>query len=347
LVKDDKRNILNLKLLNNNIKSGNIPNSFLFTGNNSNGLLDLALHFAANLLCDKDGCFKCDVCKSVLNKSHQDLFVLEPVGQTILVEDIKELRRVMNIKSSNGKNYKISIISEFDLINPDTSDRILKLLEDPPDENCIFILLTKNASVVKDTIRSRCQTYDWYFNLDYSSDFLNKLEIVKSETEKLLDKIIRKNAGIFEVLEFSSKINEMIDKLSFEIHENQSKEIENLKKVGFGKEETETLLKKVKKNHERENFKFSNLIIAHVFDIISDYIEDILLVISGAEKNFIKRKNNYSMIFDNYNNFINSDGNIDRLLKLLGVIYENKKLLSERINYEIALDRILIELVCI
>mgnify|MGYP001006674562 CR=1 FL=1 len=103
----------------------------------------------------------------------------------------------------------------------------------------------------------------------------------------------------------------------------------------------------MKKNHERENFKFSNLIIAHVFDIISDYIEDILLVISGVEKNFIKRENNYWVIFNNYNSSINSDEGVDRLLKLLDVIYENKKLLSERINYEIALDRILIELVCI
>ena len=346
MIKDDKRNRLNLKLLNSNIKSGNIPNSFLFTGNNSSGLLDLALHFAASLLCSEGGCFKCNVCKSVLNKSHQDLFILEPVGQTILVEDIKELRRVMNIKSSNGENYRISIISEFDLIKTDTSDRILKLLEDPPDKNCVFILLTKNVNVIKDTVRSRCQIYDWYFNLDYSTDFLNKLEIVKSETEELLDKIIRKNAGIFEVLEFSSKINEMIGKLSFEIHENQSREIENFKKVGFGKEETETLLKRIKKNHDRENFKFSNLIIAHVFDIISDYIEDILLIISGAEKNFVKRENNYSVIFNNYNS-INSDANANHLLKLLDVIYENKKLLSERINYEIALDRVLIELVYI
>lgn len=77
----------------------------------------------------------------------------------IKIEDAKNIARTLSLKSFEG-GYKIMIIWEADTMNIQTSNYLLKLIEEPP-EKTIFILISENEGQILQTIRSRCQKLDF------------------------------------------------------------------------------------------------------------------------------------------------------------------------------------------
>jgi DNA polymerase III subunit delta' len=73
----------------------------------------------------------------------------------IRVEDASEILKTLSLKSYEG-GYKIMIIWMADKMNIEASNKLLKLLEEPP-EKTIFILISENEEDIIQTIRSRCQ----------------------------------------------------------------------------------------------------------------------------------------------------------------------------------------------
>ncbi len=73
----------------------------------------------------------------------------------IRVEDASEILKTLSLKSYEG-GYKILIIWMADKMNIEAANKLLKLLEEPP-EKTIFILITENEEDIIQTIRSRCQ----------------------------------------------------------------------------------------------------------------------------------------------------------------------------------------------
>jgi DNA polymerase-3 subunit delta' len=73
----------------------------------------------------------------------------------IRVEDAQEILKTLSLKSYEG-GYKVMIIWMADKMNSDCSNRLLKLLEEPPAKT-LFILITENEEDLIQTIRSRCQ----------------------------------------------------------------------------------------------------------------------------------------------------------------------------------------------
>ena len=73
----------------------------------------------------------------------------------IRVDDAQEILKSLALKSYEG-GYKIMIIWMADKLNVAASNKLLKLLEEPP-EKTVFILITENEEDLIQTIRSRCQ----------------------------------------------------------------------------------------------------------------------------------------------------------------------------------------------
>ena len=73
----------------------------------------------------------------------------------IRVDDAQEILKSLSLKSYEG-GYKIMIVWMADKLNVSASNKLLKLLEEPP-EKTIFILITENEEDIIQTIRSRCQ----------------------------------------------------------------------------------------------------------------------------------------------------------------------------------------------
>ncbi|MBP6041350.1 MAG: DNA polymerase III subunit delta' [Flavobacterium sp.] len=73
----------------------------------------------------------------------------------IRVDDAQEILKSLALKSYEG-GYKIMIVWMADKMNIAASNKLLKLLEEPP-EKTIFILIVEQEEDVIQTIRSRCQ----------------------------------------------------------------------------------------------------------------------------------------------------------------------------------------------
>lgn len=73
----------------------------------------------------------------------------------IRVDDAQEMLKALSLKAYEG-GYKIMIIWMADKMNVSASNKLLKLLEEPP-EKTIFILISENEEDIIQTIRSRCQ----------------------------------------------------------------------------------------------------------------------------------------------------------------------------------------------
>ncbi len=74
----------------------------------------------------------------------------------INVEEASELLKTLSLKSYEG-GHKVVIIWMADEMNTQCANKILKLVEEPP-EKTVLILLTEKEEQLIGTIRSRCQT---------------------------------------------------------------------------------------------------------------------------------------------------------------------------------------------
>jgi DNA polymerase III subunit delta' len=73
----------------------------------------------------------------------------------IRVDDAQEILKSLSLKSYEG-GYKIMIVWMADKMNTAASNKLLKLLEEPP-EKTVFILISEKEEDIIQTIRSRCQ----------------------------------------------------------------------------------------------------------------------------------------------------------------------------------------------
>ena len=73
----------------------------------------------------------------------------------IYVDEARDLIRKLNQKSYESE-YKVSIIWLPEMMNATCSNKILKILEEPPQKT-LFILITEAEEKLLSTIRSRCQ----------------------------------------------------------------------------------------------------------------------------------------------------------------------------------------------
>lgn len=73
----------------------------------------------------------------------------------IRVDDAQDILKLLALKSFEG-GYKIMIVWMVDKMNIAASNKLLKILEEPP-EKTVFILISENEEDIIQTIRSRCQ----------------------------------------------------------------------------------------------------------------------------------------------------------------------------------------------
>ena len=125
-------------------------------------LLKKFLVFATALaLCPKGGCFKCITCNKVFSENHVDVKKYPSEKGKYFVTDINEIVDDCYVKPFEGER-KVYILNDFDTMSVVLQNKLLKTLEEPP-ENTVFFLGAFNTSAVLPTVKSRCQK----IHLDY------------------------------------------------------------------------------------------------------------------------------------------------------------------------------------
>lgn len=102
-----------------------------------------------------DACQECGECKKVLHDNNPDITHLYPVKDKIKVDDISTLLEDVSIKSLSGR--KLYFIHRADCMNVASQNKLLKTLEEPPQDVTIFLGVANEASML-DTIKSRTRT---------------------------------------------------------------------------------------------------------------------------------------------------------------------------------------------
>lgn len=166
------------------LRSGRLPNSLLFVGENGVGKKPFALELAKAFVCrnpsDGEACDKCSACqradkfeipkveestkvdeslknkfKKVFFSEHPDVAIISPLKKNILVDAIRNIEDESNFRPFEAK-ARFFIIEDAHKMNEEASNALLKTLEEPPSTSHIF-LLTSRPDALLQTIRSRCQ----------------------------------------------------------------------------------------------------------------------------------------------------------------------------------------------
>ena len=152
-----------VKTLTNQINSNKIAHAYLFCGTRGTGKTTVAKIFARALNCknrkNANPCNECDTCKSILNESDLNVVEMDAAANNG-VDDIRNIKDLVDYPPSNGEKYKVFIIDEAHVLSKTAMDAFLKTLEEPPSY-VVFILCTTEPNQFKQTIISRCQRYDF------------------------------------------------------------------------------------------------------------------------------------------------------------------------------------------
>ncbi len=141
------------------ISGDKIPHAYLFTGIEGVGKRTAALALARAVNClspaAEDGCGNCKVCRQMDSGNFPDFYSIDPDGQNIKIEQIREFNRSINYKPVSGK-YRIAVINRAEMMTEEAANSFLKTLEEPPPGNIIVLKVIDPLDLLP-TIVSRCQ----------------------------------------------------------------------------------------------------------------------------------------------------------------------------------------------
>lgn len=187
------------KALANAIEMNRISHAYLFTGPRGTGKTSTARIFAKSLNCEKgptiSPCNECENCKNITNSIPIDVIEIDAASNRS-VNDADEIIQKVALAPVQSR-YKIYIIDEVHMLTNQAFNALLKTLEEPP-KNVIFILATTEVHKVLDTIKSRCQRFD--FKRITTDDIAKHLRYISDKeqiniTDEALKYIAQNSAG--------------------------------------------------------------------------------------------------------------------------------------------------------
>lgn len=153
-----------VQILTNGLKTGRLPQSFIFTGTRGVGKTTTARILAKAVNCTgrdpkvtADPCNSCGNCKAISEDRHIDVIEMDAASRTG-VDDIREVIEAARYKPVSAPR-KVYIIDEVHMLSKSAFNALLKTLEEPPA--CVtFIFATTEIRKVPKTVLSRCMRFD-------------------------------------------------------------------------------------------------------------------------------------------------------------------------------------------
>lgn len=230
------------KALANAIATDKISHAYLFTGPRGTGKTSTARIFAKSLNCVNGPtitpCGECGNCIDITNSTPMDVIEIDAASNRSVEDAQHILERVMYAPVNS--RFKIYIIDEVHMLSTTAFNALLKTLEEPP-KNVIFILATTEVHKVLDTIKSRCQRYDFkrittddivehlrkiskLENIDITDDAL--ISIAKNSAGGMRDSIaLLEQLSVLGVKITTAEIDNLLGRLSFDLLNEFSQKI--------------------------------------------------------------------------------------------------------------------------
>ncbi len=270
--------------------------AYLFHGPPGVGKRSLALGLAAELLGEHE---------RVGRRSHPDLYVLEPLGDQIRIDAIRELRRDLHMRPFEA-DRRVYLIFGAHLMNDEAADALLKDLEEPPPY-AVIVLVADDVGSLSETIRSRCQP------VPFRRLSLRAIRVVVEErapglsenqtaaiarvaagrldrVERLLDpaaverrsKLIELARAVYRDPDFvpGDASAALIEAAAERAKEARAKAEQDLEGMDLPDREAEQRLKRAARGAEREELLLS-------LDELAAWYRDLIAVAAGAERTAI------------------------------------------------------------
>jgi DNA polymerase-3 subunit delta' len=136
-----------------------MAHAYMFVGPDGIGKKKTALNFAKLFLCEhpeaEEPCERCSSCRKAEASAHPDIQEVACEGQFIKIDAIREACRRLNLRGFESLK-KVLIISEAQHLNDESSNALLKTLEEPTPHTVIILIVDTVKSILP-TIASRCQ----------------------------------------------------------------------------------------------------------------------------------------------------------------------------------------------
>lgn len=127
--------------LSSSLKSGNISHAYLFAGSRGTGKTSIARIFARDI-----------------GATPSDIYEIDAASYRG-INEMKELLSGISTLPFESK-YKVYILDEVHMLTREAWNALLKSLEEPP-AHVVFILATTELHKVLDTVKSRCQVFEF------------------------------------------------------------------------------------------------------------------------------------------------------------------------------------------
>ncbi|MDP3975926.1 MAG: DNA polymerase III subunit gamma/tau [bacterium] len=155
------------EVIQNAVRQDKVSHAYLFTGPRGTGKTSTARLLARVINCTQvkqaEPCNSCEICREALGESLTDVIEIDAASHG-LVEDARDLVERAKFLPIRARK-KVYIIDEVHMLSKSAFNALLKIIEEPP-YHVHFILATTEAHKVLDTIRSRCQHFDFHLASD-------------------------------------------------------------------------------------------------------------------------------------------------------------------------------------
>lgn len=145
--------------LKNAFRQGRLAHAYIFVGPDGIGKMRTALNFAKLLVCedprDSEPCDACASCAKAGSSNHPDIQHVAPDGSFIRIDAIREACRRLHLRSFEVSR-KVLLIHGGEYLNEESSNALLKTLEEPSPDT-VIVLVASSLKSVAPTILSRCQ----------------------------------------------------------------------------------------------------------------------------------------------------------------------------------------------
>ena len=201
-----------IELYNNN----KLPNKILLSGEKGIGKSTLAYHLI-NFILSSDEDYSYDKknyeintenksFKLLMNKSNPNFYLID-VNEDRKNIDINQIRElILNLnKSSFNLKPRFILIDNIELLNTNSVNALLKILEEPND-NINFILINNNKKILP-TLKSRCLNFKVFLTYKESIEISNRI-INKNINDLLNHELINHYitpGQLLKILEFSDE----------------------------------------------------------------------------------------------------------------------------------------------
>jgi len=275
--------------------AGGPANAYLLHGPAGVRKTAAARAFAAGILGDAD-------LAAGRRSVHPDLYVLEPLGEMIRIDEIRAMRHDLHLRPFEA-DRRVYLVLSAHLMNEDAADALLKDLEEPPAYATI-VLVADELGPLPETIRSRCQLVPFHRLSDAAVrewlgahapelDDTTAMTIVRSaggrldRAERLLDPDAsrRREALVvaarsvyldeaFEPRDAAAVVLESMTAAGAEAKEAEEAEVERRELAG---KDAEQRVKRAQRGAERDELLAS-------LEELAAWYRDLVVVSAGAER---------------------------------------------------------------